>query len=105
MRDSPQYDDDVKIFNDYLFTILIPSFEDELLLSNIGVPEDIIQNLNVSQISNSNFQLDYNTTIKTVEFENKIYVNALNSAYSLNAYKQLEAYLNETLNLIQANLK
>lgn len=97
--------DDVKIFLDHLFAILIPSIKDQLLLRNIDIPEDIVQNLNLSQISKSNFNLDYNTTIKTIEFENKIYVNALNLAYTLNAYKDLESYLNETLNLIRANLK
>lgn len=99
------YVDDVEIYEDYLFGILIPSLTDRAILRNTSVPAHFVNDLDVSIISRSNFTIDYNKTIRTLEFENQIYFNALNYMYALNSYKIMEAYLNDTLLLIEANIK
>ena len=97
--------DDVKITFDYLFNILVPSLKEKVLLRNTRIPERVISNTELNQISKSNFKIDYSKTILNYEFENDIYFNALNYMFTLNAYKTTESYLIETLELIEANLE
>jgi len=97
--------DDIKITNDYLFNKLIPSLKDKSLLRNIGIPQYMIDSTELPQISKSNFEIDYSKTILNYEFENQIYFNALNCMFTLNAYKNTETYLIETLELIENNIK
>jgi hypothetical protein len=96
--------DDIKITFDYLFNKLIPSLKDKSLLRNIGIPQRIIENTGLSQISKSNFKIDYSKTIMNYEFENQIYFNALNCMFTLNSYKIIEDYLIKTLELIEDNI-
>jgi hypothetical protein len=97
--------DDIEITFNYLFNQLVPSLESKALLRNIKIPQRIIENTNLPQISESNFEIDYRKTMMNAEFENKIYFSALNYMFTLNAYKNTEAYLIETLELIENNLK
>ena len=99
------YMDDVEIYEDYLFGKLLPSLTRRTILRNASVPGHFEDDLDLSIISNSNFTIDYNKTIRTLEFENQIYFNALNYMYVLNSYKIMEAYLNDTLVLIEGNIK
>ncbi len=99
------YMDDVEIYEDYLFGILLPGLSNRAILRNTFMPEYFEDDLDVSIISKSNFTIDYNKTIRTLEFENQIYFNAINYLYTLNRYKIMEAYLNDTLVLIEANIK
>ena len=99
------YVDDVEIYEDYLFGKLLPSLTDSAILRNTSVPDHFGDDLNVSIISRSNFTIDYNKTIRNLEFENQIYFNALNYMYVLNSYKIMEAYLKDTIVLIEANIK
>ena len=99
------YQDDVKITNDYLFDKLIPSTENKLLLRNSKVPEKFSSIDNVKNITKSNFTIDYNTTLKTVEFENQVYFHVLNILFTLNSYEITETYLNDLLELIEVNIK
>ena len=98
-------DDDIKIYMDYLFGILIPSLTEKAILRNTNIPSDYLDNLEVPKISKSGFKIDYNKTIRTLEFENQIFNNALNYMYAINSYKVVESYLQETLKLIDGNLK
>jgi hypothetical protein len=97
--------DDIQIYTDYLFGILIPSLTEKAILRNTNKPIHFLDDLNLPIISKSGFKIDYNKTIRTLEFENQIYNNALNYMYALNAYKIMETYLNDTLELINDNLK
>ena len=97
--------DDIQIYTDYLFGILIPSLTEKAILRNTNKPTNFLDDLNLPIISKSGFKIDYNKTIRTLEFENQIYNNALNYMYALNAYKIMETYLNDTLELINDNLK
>ena len=97
--------DDIQIYTDYLFGILIPSLTEKTVLRNTYVSDHFIENLELPKISKSDFTIDYNKTIRTLEFENQIYNNALNYMYALNSYKIMETYLNDTLELINENLK
>ena len=99
------YMDDVEIYEDYLFGVLLPGLSNRAILRNTFLREHFSDDLDVSKISRSNFTIDYNKTIRTLEFENQIYFNAINYLYALNRYKIMEAYLNETLVLIEANIK
>ena len=98
------YKDDIKISNDYLFDKLIPSTENKLLLRNSGIPKKLLNATGIDPIMKSNFEIDYDATLKTVEFENQIYTNALNIMFTLEAYKITENYLTELLELIEANI-
>ena len=97
--------DDVELSFNYLFNILSPSLNEKLLLRNTKIPERIIANTGLNQISKSNFVVDYSKTLLNYKFENEIYFNALNYMFTLNAYKNMESYLLETLELIEANLE
>jgi Family of unknown function (DUF6090) len=97
--------DDIKITNDYLFNKFIPSLKDKSLLRNIRIPQRLIENTGLPQISKSNFEIDYSKTIMNYPFENQVYFNALNCMFTLDAYKITEAYLIETLELIEDNIK
>jgi len=96
--------DDVVIYRDYLFDFFIPSLTDKALLRNMKVPEFFEEDLKLQIISKSNFKIDYNTTIRTVEFENELYNNTLNYMYTLNSYKVFKNYLTDKLKLIESNI-
>ena len=68
------------------------------------VPDFFEDNLNLKEISKSNFNIEYNTTIRTIEFENELYNNTLNYMYAINSYKVFVNYLNDTLELIEKNI-
>ena len=97
-------EDDIKIYRDYLFDFFIPSLTNKALLRNMEVPDFFEEDINFKKIARSNFKIDYNTTIRTIEFENEVYNNALNYMYTINSYKAFDYYLKDTLQLIEANI-
>lgn len=98
-------EDDVKIMFDNMMNFFIPSLFDKTVFRNVPMPAQIDEDMNVPKISNSGFTIEYNTSLKTLEFENVVYNNALNYMYTLNQYKRLEKYLKTTLKQIEANIK
>ena len=98
-------EDDIKIMFDNMMGFFIPSLYDKAIMRNIPMPTQFDEAMNVPKISNSGFTIDYNTSLKTLEFENQVYNNALNYMYTLNQYKRLEGYLRDTLERIEANIK
>ncbi|PTL99429.1 MAG: hypothetical protein DA407_16785 [Bacteroidetes bacterium] len=98
-------EDDIVIYRNYLFEFFIPSLTHKSILRNMGVPAYIEDDLNLREISKSNFKIDYNKTIRTIEFENQVYNNTLNYMYTLNSYKVFKDYLIDTLKLIESNIK
>ena len=98
-------EDDIVIYRNYLFDFFIPSLTNKSLLRNLEDPEFFENNLGLSKMSKSNFKLNYNTSLRTIEFENELYNNTLNYKYALNSYKVFGNYLNHTLKLIDANIK
>lgn len=98
-------EDDIEIYYDYMFNFLIPSLTNKAVLRNLAIPEFLMTHVDVPQVSRSRFSIDYNKTIRTLEFENEVYNNALNVVYVLDNYKKIEAYLHNTLKLIEANIK
>lgn len=98
-------EDDIVIYRDYLFGIFVPSLTEKIRLRNMSIPSFFEDDLDFQSISPSNFKTDYNKTIRTVEFENQVYNNALNYMYVLNAYKLFQNYLKDTLVLIESNIK
>ena len=98
-------EDDIVIYRNYLFDFFIPSLTNKAILRNMEDPSFFENDLNLSKISRSNFKIDYNKTIRTIEFENEVYNNALNYLYALNSYKVFNNYLDDTLKLIDSNIK
>ncbi|MAD96089.1 MAG: hypothetical protein CMB99_02070 [Flavobacteriaceae bacterium] len=98
-------EDDIEIYYDYMFNFLIPSLSNKTTLRNTAIPAFLMKRLDIPQVSRSKFKLDYNKTLRALEFENEIYVNALNLVYVLDNYKKIEAYLNDTLKLIESNIE
>jgi hypothetical protein len=70
----------------------------------MAVPDFFEEDLNLKKIAKSNFKIDYDKTIRTIEFENEVYNNALNFMFTLNSYKLFNDYLTHTLELIEANV-
>ena len=97
--------DDMVIYRDYLFGFFIPSLTNKVRLRNLSVPLIFEDDLDLQMISDSGFKPDYNKTIKTFEFENQVYNNALNYMWVINSYKVFQNYLNDTLGLIESNIK
>lgn len=98
-------EDDIVIYKDYLFNLFIPSLTEKVLLRNTSVPAFFEDDLNLQPISRSNFKLDYATIIRTVEFENQVYNNTLNYMFVINSYRVFQLYLEDTLALIESNIK
>lgn len=98
-------EDDIEIYYAYMFDFFIPSLTNKSILRNMAVPERLLEEINLPQISNSNFTIDYNKTIRTIEFENQVYNNTANIAFVLAAYKKVETYLHNTLKLIETNIQ
>ena len=98
-------EDDIVIYRDYLFGFFIPSVMNKAILRNMEVPDFFEENLNLKTIRKSNFNVNYNKTIRTVEFENQVYNNTLNYMYAINSYKLFVDYLDETLKYIDSNIK
>jgi len=98
-------EDDMVIYREYLFGIFVPSLTGKVRLRNMSIPSFFEDELNFENISPSHFKTDYNKTIRTVEFENQVYNNALNYMYVLNAYKVFQNYLKDTLALIELQIK
>jgi hypothetical protein len=98
-------EDDIVIYRAYLFDIFIPSLTGKVRLSNMAVPSFFEEDLGLREISKSNFEVDYNQSIRTLEFENEVYNNTLNYMYVLNSYKVFKSYLVATLKLIDSNIK
>ena len=96
--------DDVVIYRDYLFGFFIPALTKKAVLRNMEIPGFFKNNLNLKPIPKSNFNMDYQATLKTIEFENELYNNTLNYMYVLNAYKVFNNYLTETLSIIDKNI-
>jgi len=97
--------DDIKIMFDNLMEVFIPSLFDKATLRNIPLPALFEEDTSLPKVSNSVFTIDYNTSLRTLEFENQVYNNALNVLYTLNQYKRLEQYQRNTLERIEANIK
>ncbi|MBN3519999.1 hypothetical protein JYB62_08280 [Algoriphagus lutimaris] len=97
-------EDDIVIYRDYLFSFLVPSLTDKVRMRNMSVPDFFEKDLDLPPISKSEFQVNYEQTIRTFEFENEVYNNALNYMYVLNSYKVFQNYLTETLALIDKNI-
>lgn len=97
-------EDDIVIYRDYLFSFLVPSLTDKVRMRNMSVPDFFEEDLDLPPISKSEFQVNYEQTIRTFEFENEVYNNALNYMYVLNSYKVFQNYLTETLALIDKNI-
>ena len=70
----------------------------------MAIPQRLNGVGNLSQITRSNFKIDYNKTLRTLEFENQVYNHALNLAFVLQAYENVETYLHHTLEMIDANI-
>jgi hypothetical protein len=98
-------EDDIKIMVDNLMGFFIPSLFDKAILRNTPLPAHFEEDLNLSKISNSGFTIDYDTSLRTLAFENEVYNNALNYMYTLNQYKRLEVYLGNTLERIKVNIE
>jgi hypothetical protein len=98
-------EDDIVIYRDYLFSFFIPSLTEKVRLRNMSVPSFFEEELDLENISRSNFEPDYQNSIRTIEFENQVYNNTLNYMYVLNSYKVFQNYLEETLEIIEANIK
>jgi hypothetical protein len=98
-------EDDIIIYKNYLFEFFIPSLTNKAILRNMEKSSSFEENLDLRKISKSNFKIDYNKTIRTIEFENQVYNNALNYMYALNAYQLFKDYLTDTLKLIETNIK
>ena len=98
-------EDDMVIYRDYLFGFFIPSLTEKVRLRNMSVPTIFEKDLNLQLISPSNFEPDYQNTIRTFEFENQVYNNALNYMWMINSYKVFDDYLSDTLELIESNIK
>jgi hypothetical protein len=98
-------EDDIEIYYDYMFNFLIPSLSRKTPLRNMDIPEFLMRRVDIPQVSRSKFEIDHTETIRTLEFENEVYNNALNVVYVLDNYKKIEAYLNDTLQLIEANIE
>ena len=98
-------EDDIEIFYDYMFNFLIPSLSDKTSLRNMGIPDYLMQRVDIPPLSRSKFETDLKTTLRTLEFENEVYNNALNVVYVLDNYKKIEVYLNDTLKLIESNIE
>lgn len=97
-------EDDIEIYYDYMFSFFVPSLTNKAILRNIRIPDNLMEQLDLPDVSNSNFTVDYAKTIRTFEFENQVYNNALNVAYVLAAYKKTETYLYDTLKLIESDI-
>ena len=98
-------EDDIIIMVDYLMNFFIPALSDKANFRNIPVPVHFEDDFQLAEISKSGFSIDYDKTLKTLEFENVVFNNALNYMYTLNQYKRLETYLRDTVELIEANIK
>jgi hypothetical protein len=98
-------EDDIKIMVDNLMGFFIPSLLDKVILRNIPIPERFEEDLDLPKISKSGFTIDYNKSLRTLEFENVVYNNTLNYMYTLNQYKRLEGYLRDALKRIEANIE
>ena len=98
-------EDDIEIYYDYLFNTLIPSLSNKAILRNMAVPEFLMERFDLPQVSRSKYKVDYSKTMRTLEFENEVYNNAVNVIYVLDNYKKIDTYLHDTLELIEANIK
>ena len=98
-------EDDIEIYYNFMFDFLIPSLTNKAILRNIAIPEFLMERFDLPQVSRSNYKADYNKTLRTLEFENELYNNALNIVYVLDNYKKIESYLNDTLSIIESNIK
>ena len=97
-------EDDIVIYRDYLFGFFIPALTGKVRLRNMSVPSFFEEDLDLENISRSNFMPDYQNSLRTMEFENQVYNNTLNYMYVLNSYKVYQNYLEETLGLIESNI-
>lgn len=97
--------DDADILFDYFFTHFIPSLTKRVQMRNWQIPEQMVARTNLPQVTKSGLSVDYEKTIRNLEFENQVYNNALNFMYTLDAYKNFEAYLTDTLQLIEEEIE
>jgi len=96
---------DIDIANNHAFNILMIYLNDKINLKNIAVPKRIIDKTNLNILEASNFPANYDTFMRSKEFENLVDFHALNFIYLLKEYNEIKEYLETNLELLESEIQ
>ena len=96
---------DIDIANNHCFNVLMIYLNDKINLTNIPVPKRITEITNLNIETRSHFQADYESFMRSKEFENLVDFHALNFIYLLREYYEIKEYLTYNLSLLETEIK
>ena len=96
---------DIDIANNHSFNVLMIYLNDKINLKNIPVPKRITEITNLNIEPTSNFPADYESFMRSKEFENLVDFHALNFIYLLREYYEIREYLTYNLSLLETEIK
>ena len=95
---------DIDIANIHTFSVLMIYLNDKINLKNIAVPKRIVVKTNLNILEPSKFPADYDTFMRSKEFENLVDFHALNFMYLLAEYYEIKKYLEVNLSLLEKEI-
>jgi len=95
---------DIDIANNHAFNVLMIYLNDKINLKNIAVPQRITEKTNLNIPEPSNFPTDYDTFMRSKEFENLVDFHALNFIYLLAEYYEIKEYLQDNISLLEEEI-
>lgn len=92
---------DIDIANNHSFNVLMIYLNDKINLKNIAVPARIIDATQLNIEEPSNFPVNYDSFMRSKEFENLVDFHALNFIYLIREYLKIRDYLEENIELLE----
>lgn len=96
---------DIKIANDFTFSVLLIYLKDHANLKNLPKPNSIVERVGMNISDPSRFPADYKVFMMDKEFENLVDFHALNFIYLMREYLEIKEYLEHNLNIIEAAIE
>ncbi len=96
---------DIKITTDHLFGPLTNYLRLHSNMQNTPIPPALMEKTGLHREPHSSFPSDYNVLMSSLEFENLIDFHAVSLIYISAEYVRIEAYLEQTLVLLDAEIE
>ena len=95
---------DIDIANNHAFNVLLIYLNDKINLKNIAAPNRVTEKTNLNLVEPSHFPVNYDTFMRSKEFENLVSFHALNFNYLIKEYLEIKQYLQANLELLEAEI-
>ena len=95
---------DIDIANNHAFNVLVIYLNDKINLKNIAVPKRISEATQLDIKEPSHFPVNYESFMRSKEFENLVDFHALNFIYLIREYLNIKDYLQDNIELLEREI-